>query len=151
VDEYIEMVHENEGSYTLKDSDGRIFKSIKIKQEDIDKIHEDSIRKVSEAVDEHDLTKIMKVVQSILSAPVTITEYEVIAESLAHHFRALYAVIGSPNLFHHYIKQVDPEIYGKAQTLIPQLTSLAKTLNEVSINKNMNLKIELEQEIEYGL
>jgi len=100
--------------------------------EEIDQINKKRNMEVAKGLDKQDIIDTINMLLDINNNIPSIEEYLNKATMLIFQLKKCYSKIGSPNLFHHHIKQIDPEIYGKAQTLLNSCRSLVSTLIEVS-------------------
>ena len=67
-----------------------------------------------------------------------VNSYLQTAKDLAEYLKGMYEIIGQPNIFWHPIKEVDPEIYGKAQTLMKIVLNLFDIAREICTKRCEN-------------
>lgn len=125
------VIFNEEDHYVLEREDGSYFKAHKIDTEKISKRHLESVRKVAEKLPPERVMFLVRMLQDVLNNEPTITEYLEIANDLAENIQNCYDIVGRPNLFHHPFKNINPEIYGKAQTLRKEVHQLLETMWEV--------------------
>lgn len=101
---------------------------------------------IANRIKEDDLKLLMFKAERFLAAPVTITEYEFIITDLVDRLKVIYNGIDKQNIFKSYIKNLDPKCYGKAQTCIPIIVRLSKTLNGIAEYKNLKFNITVPEE-----
>jgi hypothetical protein len=128
----LKVLKERENHYEVEDPDGNKMTMYKIDMDSIKKSHEESIIKVATAIEGSDLFDLFNVFTNVLNNIPSVTEYLDIAENLSAYLKVIYEKVGSPNIFWHPIKNIDPDIYGKAQTLIPEVFDLFKICGEVA-------------------
>ena len=98
---------------------------------EIDQINKKRTMDVAKSLDKKDIIDTINMLLDINNNIPSIVEYNNKAIDISSQLKMCYNKIGVPNLFHHYIKQIDPDIYGKAQTMLNVCRSLVSTLIEV--------------------
>lgn len=102
---------------------------LNIDMKEMERYRRERIEKVAEHVDPDTLANIMSRCRNIINNPVDIDEYRGFAEGLAEVLDRAYDEVGNPNMFHHPLKQISPEIYGTPDTLRAQCRSLLEDLD----------------------
>ena len=110
---------------------GEIKTLYKIDLESLKESHYKRVRQVAEKIDKNEIDFLITHVNTLIKRKIDINEYEGIASALSKRLEKIYIQIGEPNLFHHSIKNINPCIYGKAQTFYRELESLNELLKEV--------------------
>lgn len=137
-DEY-KVIEEHSEYYIIEDRNGNQKRAVKIRRDKIQKIHDDSNKKVAENIDVKRFSELVLRLEDILNNVPTIDKYKDIAVELANFLKQCYDDVGNPNLFHYPIKNIDPEIYGRADTLLKGVTQLYESMIEVGeMMKNMS-------------
>jgi hypothetical protein len=133
------VIEEHNKYYVIEDENGNQKKAVKIRRDAVQKIHDDSNKKVAENIDVKRFLELVSRLEDILNNVPTIDKYKDIAVELANFLRQCYDNVGNPNLFHHPIKNIDPDIYGRANTLLKEVKQLYESMIEVGeMMKHMN-------------
>lgn len=130
--EQMKIIEETPKKYVLEDEHGERKTFHKIDMESIKKSHRESVHKVAEALTGEDLESILTTLTNVLNNTPDINEYLLIAQNISSYLKRIYDKVGSPNLLWHPIKNIDPDIYGKAQTLTIELNDLFQQMVEVA-------------------
>lgn len=131
-EEKITVIEEKSDHYVIETADGRQLKAYKIKKDEIQKIHDELNRKVAENLGVSKLRQLLIRLEKILSNPPTVIEYEDVVVNLTAFLGECYDEVGNPNQFHHPIKNINPDIYGRANTLMKQVKQLWESMIEVA-------------------
>ncbi len=128
----VEVIKETNQYYEFKTPDGKTIRGFKIDKYKIAEAHKERIKKVAEAFTSLHIEEIIQRLETILNDLPTVETYLGVVTELASYLRECYDVVGNPNLFHHPIKETDPDIYGRADGLVKQVTQLLEDMWEVA-------------------
>jgi len=128
----VKAVEEHPDYYVLENQEGEKVKAYKINLDEVNKLHEESVRKVAERLNKDDIFQILAVLTDILNDIPDVISYEVVATKLACNLQLLYDKVGSPNLFHHPIKNISLEVYGRAESFVREVVQLYETIIEIA-------------------
>ena len=134
-----ELIEELPDRYIVTNKEGEQGNRLilfKVKTKEIEKSHQDEIEKAIKVLDKEEVTKLFHTVKSLQKNPPSVIEYNDVAINITKILKKFYDKIGSPNIFHHSIKQIDPNIYGRAQTFIHQMEILKNILKEIIATEN---------------
>jgi len=131
MEEDVEIVEENDEYYLIKDSEGKERKLYKINMDQLAEMHKQRIQICADRLDKEDVDPLINQLSEILSRTISVDEYLEIACNISAKLEDLYAIMGSGNIFHSFIKQLDPYQYGRAQTFTDNVESLLHTLSEI--------------------
>lgn len=138
MEDRIKILEEQKNCY-IAEIGGKKVKLIKI---DIDKLkskHKNDLYLASTYLTNSDIKEILILLKRVIKNVPTVNEYETVAKALASMMLPLYNKLRHfklSHLFHHYIKDVNPDTYGKAQTLMKQVNLINEDLQK--INQYMN-------------
>jgi hypothetical protein len=127
----LELIEDHEDYYRVRNKKGEELKLFKINQEELDRISRENNLKVVENLDSKKLMRLSSMLETIDKTELLIEHYEAAATRLVEHLNMCYDEVGRPNLFHHYIKNLDPEQYGRAQTFRKETRQLIETVHEI--------------------
>lgn len=128
-----ELVENKEDHYLIREKGGtKTFKAFKIDMDKIKESNDESNRKVAKKFSFEDLKNLVIHLERILNNVPTVDKYEKEAIELTKRLNSCYNIVGVPNLFWHPIKNIDPTIYGKAQTFLKQVFQLFETMHDVA-------------------
>jgi len=130
-------VIEDFGKYCTVDIDGRIVKAFKLDMEQLEKIRKESIEKLAKGMTKLMVKSLISRLDKIVSCNLLLKDYLHTAESLTEVLNTYYDTVGPPNVLHYYIKNIDPEIYGKGQTFLKESHSLLETMKKVLIHMDL--------------
>ena len=125
------VIEETENYYFVRNVEGKEIKLYKIDQEEIKRIHRASIEKLAKGLTREMVDSLTAELKNILSLGILLNEYEDLAKNLTQKLTECYEIVGRPNLLHYYIKDIDPDVYGKAQTFLREVKSLHEVMEEV--------------------
>jgi len=94
------------------------------------RIHDENIQTLIKCSD-NKLLEILVFCNEIIEKEPTVSSYLQKAEEIMKLLEEAYKEVGPPNSFHYDIKGLDPEIYGRAETFMKQISSLMGTVQEV--------------------
>jgi len=134
--EIIELVEDHD-KYCMVSIDGKLVKAHKLDLEQLQRIHRESIEKLAKGLTREMVESLISMLTRILYLDLFLKDYLRTAEHLTNLLKNYYEIIGSPNAFHYYIKNIDPEIYGKGQTFLKEVESLLKMMDEVLSYMNL--------------
>ncbi len=122
---------EDKKTYVLKDKiTGELKTLYKINKDDINKQRQIEIKKLSDALNETDIN-VLKLLLIEVSEGVDVGDWFIISLGIASELEELYKKVGSPNIFHHSIKNISPECYGSAKTFYKECAMIQDILNEI--------------------
>jgi hypothetical protein len=127
----LELIKKYDDYYLVRNEQGEEIKLYILKQEELDEIRRKGNLKVAEGLDSKMLMRLSSMLETIDKAEILIEHYEGAATRLVEHLKMCYDEVGRPNLFHHPIKNLDPEQYGRAQTFRKETRNLIETVHEV--------------------
>jgi len=127
----VSVVEEHPDYYVLE-KDGEQFEALKIKKDVVQKIQDESNRKVAEKLTKDDMYQLLSTLTDIMNDIPTVETFEFVTNKLADYLQVLYDKVGRPNLFHHPIKNLHTECYGKAQTFMKEVLQLYETAIEIA-------------------
>jgi len=130
-DEFV-VIEETENYYLVRNVEGKEIKLYKIDQEEVRRIHRASIEKLAKGLTREMVDSLTAELRNILSLGILLHEYPDIARNLVDKLREYYDTVGRPNLLHYYIKDIDPDMYGKGQTFLREVESLLGVMNETA-------------------
>jgi len=126
------VVKEEKDKYILETEGGKRVTAMKINRSDVDRINHDLNMKVAKVFEKEHISEAIEKLEKILNNPPSVTEYKHVAENLTDSIKRWYDIVGNPNLFHHPRKNIDIEIYGRAENFIKQVSMLLDTMYEVA-------------------
>jgi len=126
------VIEDTENYYLVRNAEGKEIKLYKIDQEEVRRIHRASIEKLAKGLTREMVDNLTAELKNILSLGILLHEYPDIAKNLVDKLREYYETVGRPNLLHYYIKDIDPDMYGKGQTFLKEVESLFGVMNEVA-------------------
>ena len=126
------VIEETDNYYLVRNVEGKEIKLFKIDQEEVRRIHRASIEKLAKGLTREMVDNLTAELKNILSLGILLHEYPDIAKNLVDKLREYYETVGRPNLLHYYIKDIDPDMYGKGQTFLKEVESLFGVMNEVA-------------------
>jgi len=127
----LELIKKYDDHYLVRNEQGEEIKLYIIKQEELDEIrHKDNL-KVVEKLHFKKLNRLAEMLEIIDKNELLIEHYKTSATRLVEHLKMCYDEVGRPNVFHHYIKNLDPEYYGRAQTFREETRSLIERVHEI--------------------
>lgn len=129
--EQCRVVENNDNFYLVEDEEGHFVKLYKIDKQKIDREHIESVKKVAEAFDKEDIDVLISGLEKVIKNEPKVSDYLWMATQLTQHLEECYRKVGRPNLFHYSIKNINPEIYGKAQTFMNEVQKLFDIMREV--------------------
>jgi len=132
----LKIIEKDEDHYLVENEKGEKIKLYMIKQEELDKIRRKENLKVVEKLHFKKLMRLIDMLVTIDESEIVIEHYEGTVTRLVEHLKACYDDVGRPNLFHHYIKNLDPIQYGRAQTFREETKSLLERVREIIELKN---------------
>ena len=151
MEETIELISETEDSY-IANIDGKHVKLFKIDTQEIKDRWAKTISEASHVIPKHEFKEMVKLLIEIINNVPTVAEYERVSNRLSAHIDKLYKIV-SPfcnqhfsNIFHHPYKNINTEIYGKAQTFMKEVRSLLDTMEEIG-----NCKVEQQSLKEFSI
>ncbi|MCK5610874.1 hypothetical protein KAR91_53870 [Candidatus Pacearchaeota archaeon] len=127
-----EVIKETPTTIVLKNMDGKVVTTRKIDKDDLEKQWKNRVKKVADAFNKEEIIELISILENILNNIPTVDQYFSVAKSLTCSLQTCYDRVGQPNLFWHPIKNINPEIYGKANTLSKEVKSLLKSIHEVA-------------------
>lgn len=128
----LEVIREDNKVIIAKErSTGKEIRMIKIDREEMKRAHDERIAKVALELKVLSATVLIRKLAKILSTEITVSSHNEVASELTELLELSYDEVGNPNLFHHPIKNLDPEIYGKANTFLKEVNLLFETMVEV--------------------
>jgi len=125
------VIDEKDDRYIIETEKGQTLIAYKIDTNDISKRRHEEIEKVAKKLDKKEVVQLLGMVNDLYDNPPSIVDYLGAATEVVKILRKYYDKVDSSNLFHHPIKQIDPEIYGKAQTFMHQMMLLKDTLIKI--------------------
>ena len=126
------VIKEETDKYILETEDGDRVTAMKINRSDIDRINHDLNMKVAKSFEKEHIIEAIEKLEEIMNNPPSVIEYKQEAKNLTYSIRRWYDIVGSPNVFHHPRKNIDLEIYGRAENFMKQVASLLNTMYEVA-------------------
>ena len=111
------LVEETDKGYIIKDQDGKQKTIYKIKSCTKKRIKE--LQKASLVMEKNDF----KVLVSLCEEVLNVNDNEIlnnwfeIAKRLTEVMKIMYDKIGRPNSFHYFVKNVNPDVYGRGDTI----------------------------------
>ena len=127
----LELIKKYDDYYLVRNEKGEEIKLYMLKQVELDRIRRENNIKVAENLDSKKLMHLSSMLETINKTELLIEHYEAAATRLVEHLNMCYDEVGRPNLFHHYIKNLDPEQYGRAQTFRIETRQLIETVHEI--------------------
>lgn len=127
----LELIKKYDDHYLVRNEQGEEIKLYILKQQELDEIRYKGNLKVAENLDSKKLMRLSSMLEAIDKAELLIEHYEGAAIRLVEHLQMCYDEVGRPNIFHHYIKNLDPEQYGRAQTFRIETRQLIETVHEI--------------------
>ena len=112
--------------------DKKINATFTIDKETIKKDYDRRIRQVAEKFSAENITSIIHKLESILNNPPSVVNYKNVADDLTKDLNKYYNIVGGPNLFHHPIKDIDLNIYGRAENFMDKVGGLLSVIYEVA-------------------
>ena len=125
------VIEETEDYYLVRNVEGKEIKLYKIDQEEVRRIHRVSIEKLAKGLTREMVDSLTAELRNILSLGILLHEYPDMARNLVDRLKDYYEAVGRPNLLHYYIKDIDPDVYGKGQTFLKEVESLHEVMEEV--------------------
>ena len=125
------VIEDTPDYYLVRNVEGKEIKLYKIDQEEVRRIHRASIEKLAKGLTREMVDSLTAELRNILSLGILLHEYPDIAKNLVDKLRDYYEKVGRPNLLHYYIKDIDPDVYGKGQTFLKEVESLLGLMDEV--------------------
>jgi len=120
-----------DGKFIAENEKGQSFKIFTVDRAKIQKSHDDRVAQVAQAINKDDIERLFLTTLEYSTKPIDIDHWRKLAEDLTVFLKRLYTQIGNPNIFHHYIKNIDPDYYGKADTFRKECKSLHKICIEI--------------------
>ena len=127
----LELIEDHKDYYLVKDDKGEEVKLFKINKEELDNLKNEQNLRVAEKLSFQKLMNLYRGLEVIIQTKLLIEDYATAAQGIVDKLRKCYDEVGSPNLFHHYIKDIDPEMYGRAQTFRKETNSLYERVKEI--------------------
>ncbi len=134
-DPEIIILEDNEDHY-VADVNGFRKIIVKINKNEIKSLHTRSIKVVAIAFNKDHITEIVSKLESILNNIPNIKDYRQISDELVCKLESFYKIVGSPNLFHHYIKNISN---GDCDIFLKNINNLYKEMIEVA-NEMVKMK-----------
>jgi len=129
--ESYELVEELSDRYIVTNKEGKRLVLYKIDSDATQTKHNEEIKKAAKFLNREEVTHLFHKVKTLQKNPPTVVDYYDLAAEIAKTLQNFYNQIGSPNIFHQPVKNIDPEIYGKAQSFMRQLEILKNILKEI--------------------
>jgi len=127
----LELIKKYDDHYLVRNEQGEEIKLYILKQEELDEIRHKGNLKIAENLDSKKLMRLSSMLEAIDKAELLIEHYEAAATRLVEHLKFCYDEVGRPNIFHHPIKNLDPEQYGRAQTFRKETRNLIEAVHEI--------------------
>jgi hypothetical protein len=121
--------------YYVGEVEGKPVKFFKIDFEELKVKHENDLYLASEYLDEDDVKDLLFLSNRLIQFTPNVLEYENVATELTAGMNKLYDKLKPhklSHLMHHLIKETDPNIYGKAQTIMKQIHRLHYDLKKIN-------------------
>jgi len=135
----MELVEDlGDGLFTAKDGKGNLIRLRTINVHEIKKRHKQRILNAIGSLSKRQIDKLFKMTNACVVSTIDIDDWNTKATEISDYLKVLYEKIGNPNIFHHYIKDIDPKYYGKASTFRKQCKSLSTICIEM---KDMKLNV----------
>jgi len=126
-----EFVEETNDSYIIKNDKGVLLTLYKIDTKIIKQNFYNEVEKAANALEKVEVIDLLEKIKVLITQPPSVVEYYNIAKGIVETLKGFYKKIGSPNIFHHLIKDIDPETYGKAQKFLNDIEQLKNILEEI--------------------
>ena len=127
----LELVSEHENYYLARNEQGEEIKLFKIKTKELEESMRRDNLKVVEKLNFKRLNRLVEMLEVIDKSDILIEHYEGTVTRLVEHLKVCYDEVGRPNLFHYYIKNLDPIHYGRAQTFREETRRLIERVHEI--------------------
>ena len=118
----------------IADINGKTVKLFKIDMEELKLKHENDLYLASRHLSNADIHELLVLTTKILQFTPDVDHYKGVADKVTDLMENLFsklAVHDLSHLFHHLIKDINPEIYGKAQTFMRQINLLHDTMSKI--------------------
>jgi len=130
--EEVKVIDEEENHYLIQKNDGKQMKLFKINIDDIKKFNHESNQKVAKNIHPSTFKILISQLEFIINTTGADSCYKTLAEDLTKQLNLCYNEVGTGNLFHHPIKNIDPAIYGKGFTLVQETRNLYDMMLQVA-------------------
>lgn len=111
--------------------DGQKVTGVIVTKEDHEKWERERLERVAEACTPGQLEALKAAAQGVVDSKIDVSDYVKRSSEVAGLCKLLWEHVGSPNLFHNYRKGIDPEIYGRPETLRADCQRLIDDLRKV--------------------
>lgn len=118
-------------NYYIVEIEGRPVKLLKIDKTELEFQHTNDLFNAASIINPNTLNDAIKETRRILENIPTVDKYERVADYMVRLMNVMYDNLNPYKLsylMHHMIKNIDPNIYGKAQTFMDQIKQLNKDL-----------------------
>jgi hypothetical protein len=125
----------DEKDYYIAEIEGNPVKLIKIDLKELQDKHENDLYLASTHLEEDNINDLLFLTHRLIQNTPNVIEYETVACELTAGMNKLYNKLKPhklSHLMHNLIKETDPTIYGKAQTIMKQIHSLHYTLQKIN-------------------
>jgi len=127
------LIGEDDKSYTAN-IEGKIVKLFKIDTEPINSRHNESVYQASKCLRNDTVYEVFNYISMILNNIPTIDKYEEIAKQVTTYLKEVEIILLDNeciNFVFYYIKDIDPSIYGRAQTFIKNITMVKEDFKNI--------------------
>lgn len=132
----LERIQAGEDKVSYVNSKGQRCVVVRVDTVAIELRHKADIDRAARCLTEETLTALEVFTSYLRNHEPTVGSYKEEAMTMSKILEEAYAQVGpssmkESNIFHHPIKQINPEIYGKAETFMKELKKLEALLEEV--------------------
>ena len=116
-------------------------RTIIIKKKEVDRIHKKQMEISSEAVQKYSIQyqKLRPILKEILANGLDVTEYYDTAMKICSQLKPL-VELKAGSVFYFPYKNISPEVYGLAKTIMEEISDLLQRMNELDAWKKSHLK-----------
>jgi len=133
MEQEFKIISEDEKSY-LAEIDGKPVKLFKINLEELEFKHTNDLFNASGHIPLKLIDEILFFTDRLLKFIPSVNEYEPVAKQMVGYMNKIYDILKPhklSHLMHHLVKDTDPNIYGKAQTIMKNIERLHKDLEKM--------------------
>lgn len=133
MEDKIKIISEQKDCY-IADINGRSVKLFKIDMNELKIKHENDLYLASKLLLNSDIYNLLDLTKRIIQFTPDVDHYKNVADKVTELMESIYSKLKNHNLshlFHHFIKEINPDIYGKAQTFMRQINLLHEDLTKI--------------------
>lgn len=127
----LELIKKYDDYYLVRNEQGEEIKLYMINLEELDEIRRKESLKVVEKLHFKKLNRLSEMLETVDKSEILIEHYKTQATRLVEQLNMCYDEVGRPNIFHHHIKNLDPEQYGRAETFREETRLLMERVHEI--------------------